>query len=122
MKHWLLILALTPALLAGDLARRPNAETRWASFENLAASKGQGGRENQGAKGHAFDSVQPGETRELLNARGSGEIRRIWLTIRDRDPEMLRGLVLNMYWDGAATPARSMIRRRAPTPPGPLTT
>lgn len=33
--------------------RRPDLDTPWASFENLAAAKGQGGAENRGAKGHA---------------------------------------------------------------------
>ena len=35
----------------------------------------------------------------------SGTVRRIWVTISDRSPKMLRGLRLDMYWDGAATPA-----------------
>ena len=37
----------------------------------------------------------------------SGIIRRIWITISDRSPEMLRGLKLEMYWDGASQPAVS---------------
>ena len=48
---------------SGDLFTKPKGVvTRWSSFENLAARKGEGGRENQGAKGHAFDSIKPGET------------------------------------------------------------
>jgi hypothetical protein len=38
---------------------------------------------------------------------GSGVVRRMWMTLNDRSPKMLRGLKLEMYWDGAATPAVS---------------
>ncbi len=107
----ILLLLAAPVLFAADhdLARkRSDAETRWALFENPAAAKGQGGSENNGAKGHAFDSLQPGETRSLLTVNGAGEVRRIWITIDERDPVMLRSLRLDMYWDGARTPAVSV--------------
>lgn len=103
-----LLAALLPAADADLAKRRRDADTHWASFENPTATKGQGGKENRGAKGHAFDSVHPGETKTLLDVKGAGEIRRIWLTIRERDPEMLRALRLDMYWDGAAAPAVSV--------------
>lgn len=91
-----------------DLARRrPEVETRWASFENPRGLKGAGGRENRGAKGHAFDRLKAGETKTLLNVQGAGAVRRIWLTVRDRSPVMLRALRLEAFWDGAAEPAVS---------------
>jgi hypothetical protein len=34
-------------------------------------------------------------------------VRRIWMTFPDRSPRMLRGLRIDMYWDGASTPAVS---------------
>lgn len=103
-----LVASLLPAL-ASDLAkRRPGAHTRWSSFENPTAGKGVGGSENRGAKGHAFDSIAAGETKTLLSVTGPGEIRRIWATIKDRDPEMLRSLRLDIYWDGKRTPAVSV--------------
>ncbi len=105
---WILAASLLP-VLASDLAkRRPGAQTRWSSFENPTAGKGIGGRENRGAKGHAFDSIAAGETKTLLSVTGPGEIRRIWATIRDRDPQMLRALRLDIYWDGKPTPAVSV--------------
>ncbi len=84
-----------------------HGKTRWVSFENSCGGRAVEGLTNQGAKGFAFDRVQAGETKELLNIAGSGEIRRIWLTVTDRSPEMLRSLRLDIYWDGAATPAVS---------------
>ena len=82
-----------------------NAETRWSSFENSKAQKGKGGMENNAAKGHAFDAIQPGTSKVLLDAKGPGIINRMWLTINDRSPEMLRSLKLEMFWDGETKPA-----------------
>jgi hypothetical protein len=83
-------------------------QTRWFSFENRTADRGQAGLENQGAKGHAFHHIEKGETMTLVDVEGSGTITRIWLTINDRSPEMLRGLRIEMTWDGASRPAVSV--------------
>ncbi len=91
-----------------DLYRyKDNVNTRWASFENPTAEKGRGNIENKGAKGHAFDSLKPGETKIFLDVQSCGVINRIWMTLSDRRPEMLRSLIINMYWDNAPTPAVS---------------
>jgi hypothetical protein len=82
-------------------------QTRWFSFENTAPGRGRAGLENRGAKGHAFDTVAPGETKTLLDVTGSGTIGRIWMTVSDRSPEMLRHLRIRMTWDGAERPAVS---------------
>ncbi len=80
-------------------------ETRWASAENWDAARGQGGRANHGRKGSACRSLDAGESFVMAHAGGSGCVRRIWVTINDRSKEMLRGLVLRMYWDGTDKPA-----------------
>ena len=82
--------------------------TRWAGFENPTAEQGQGGKANSGAKGHAAESIEAGTTKTLLDFKGCGTIRRIWLTLHPRDPQMLRALHLRMYWDGAGKPAVSV--------------
>ncbi|MEN8248759.1 MAG: glycoside hydrolase family 172 protein [Bacteroidota bacterium] len=82
-------------------------QTRWVSFENQYGEKGNGGKENDGAKGHAFDRVNAGESKVLFDFEGSGIINRMWFTISDRSPEMLRGLRIDMYWDGSEKPAVS---------------
>ena len=87
--------------------KQPNTITRWSSFENSDGAKGEGGQENRGAKGHAFDSIVPGETKVLLDAQGCGIVHRIWLTLRERLPAELRGLRLDMRWDGAEQTAVS---------------
>jgi hypothetical protein len=87
--------------------KEKNRETRWASFENPRGEKGQGGRENGGAKGRAFRSIEPGTSQILMQAEGPGTVDRIWMTLSDRSPQMLRALRLDMYWDGAEKPAVS---------------
>jgi hypothetical protein len=83
-------------------------ETRWASPENPAGEKGQAGKANGGRKGSPAFPLAAGEQRVLAEVSGtSGTIRRIWITIDDRSPTMLRGLRLYFYWDGAKTPAVS---------------
>ncbi len=83
-------------------------EPRWISFENRTGEKGKGGMENNAAKGHPSDVIPAGETVTLLSTDGPGIINRIWITISDRSPKTLRGLVLNMYWDGQENPAVSV--------------
>jgi hypothetical protein len=91
-----------------NLFEKPaGVETRWFSPENPAGAKGQGGQENRGSKGRPFVSLPKGASVDLMAYTGSGIVTRIWATISDRGPEMLRGLRIEMYWDGAETPAVS---------------
>ncbi len=125
MKYLLLSLILITALTAcnskeqaalkpGDLFPASmfeysgNIKPRWVSFENIKGEKGRGGMENNGAKGHACDSIRAGSTKTLLNITGPGVINRMWVTISDRSPVMLRSLVLKMYWDNEKKPAVSV--------------
>lgn len=43
-----------------------------------------------------------------MELEGSGTIKRMWITISDRSPEMLRSLKIEMFWDHAKTPAVSV--------------
>lgn len=85
-------------------------QTRWATAENIDAVKGKGGAAKGGRKGApAIRNVLPGSTHTLAQAKGtSGVVRRIWITVSDRTPTMLRGLRLDIYWDGASHPAVSV--------------
>ncbi|HEY0165143.1 MAG TPA: hypothetical protein VGB39_07195, partial [Sphingomicrobium sp.] len=106
------MLTVPTAAMAQDSSNlyryRAAEQTRWVSPENPTGAKGLGARENKGAKGHAFDTIAVGRTLVLADIKGAGTIDRMWLTIEDRSPEALRGLKLEMYWDGAATPAVSV--------------
>jgi hypothetical protein len=107
--------ALAALLLAAPAAAQDNLhlyrggeQTRWISPENPTGAKGEGGRENRGAKGHAFDTIPIGGSHVLAAIDGAGTIDRIWMTIEDRSPDALRGLRLDMFWDGAERPAVSV--------------
>ena len=96
---------LTSRLSAGELFDLPDGvHTRWFSFENLTGEKGQGGQTNQGRKGAPARPIKAGEKVTLAEINGPGVIRRIWLTLRGK-PEVLRGMVLRIYWDGQDYPS-----------------
>jgi hypothetical protein len=105
-----LLLASSPASAQdSDLYRyRGDQQTHWVSPESPTGAKGAGARENKGAKGHAFETIPVGRSHVLADIKGAGVIDRMWMTIEDRSPEALRGLKLEIYWDGAATPAVSV--------------
>ncbi len=99
---------LFPASAENWYEKPDSLETRWSSFENPLGTKGFAAVENQGGKGHAFDSLAPGESKILLDVQGSGILNRMWFTINDRGAKRLRELKLELFWDGAPTPAVSV--------------
>lgn len=89
-----------------DLFRmQENVQSRCINFENHTGIKGNGGKENKGAKGHAFERIKPGEKKILFDLQGCGIINRIWFTLGQLNPKVLRSLKIEMYWDNAKTPA-----------------
>ncbi|HTI58400.1 glycoside hydrolase family 172 protein [Mucilaginibacter sp.] len=105
------IMPLTALLFAGKLSAQElytmpqGVNSRVSSFENLNGVKGAGGQTNKTAKGNAFESLLAGQTKSLLNVNSAGIIQRMWVTVNDRSPAMLRALRLRMYWDGSDKPA-----------------
>lgn len=84
----------------------PDIETRWYTYENPEGLKGQAAQSNFGRKGAPCAGVGPGKTLVLADIEGSGTIRRIWCTCDPvDDPEVLRGIKLEIYWDDAELPA-----------------
>ena len=106
---WLLILGIiTLQLNAQEIYEMPERQSmRWMSFENPTGAKGAGGKENKTAKGHAFHMVEPNSSQVLVDYQGPGVVERIWLTVNERSPVMLRSLRIEMYWDNSKTPAVS---------------
>ena len=83
-------------------------QTRWASPENPQAQKGAAAHSAGGRKGSPNLPVPAGAQIVLAEASGtSGVVRRIWATISDRTPPVMRGLRIDIYWDGVTTPAVS---------------
>ncbi|HJP63861.1 MAG TPA: glycoside hydrolase family 172 protein [Mucilaginibacter sp.] len=106
-----LLLMFTAVLFAGRVCAQElyimpqGVQSRVSSFENLNGVKGAGGQTNKTAKGNAFESLLAGQTKSLLNISSAGIIQRMWVTVNDRSPAMLRALRLRMYWDGSDKPA-----------------
>jgi len=92
-----------------ELSKVPaNVHTRWASPENFSAAKGAACKGTDGRKRSPCFPMKAGEKKVLAEMNGvSGTVRRIWITISERDPEMLRGMKIEMFWDGAKKPAVS---------------
>ena len=104
----LVVLVVWPASAAAqELYQFQPISPRWISPENPTGASGAGGAENAGAKGHPYETLRAGTSLVLADITGAGIIRRIWITLDERSPQMLRSLRLEMYWDGAATPAVS---------------
>jgi hypothetical protein len=94
--------------LSSLLSLPAGVETRWATPENPEGAKGQAARANKGRKGKPNLRLKPGESVVFAQASGtSGIVRRMWATIHDRSPAVLRGLRFEIFWDGAKTPAVS---------------
>ncbi len=109
-----LLLAVMASVAGSSFATEPlfvvpdGVETRWASPENPAGERGKGGTVNAGRKGSPFFPLKSGASRTLAEVQGRpGVVRRIWMTINDRSAPMLRGMRIDMYWDGAREPAVS---------------
>jgi hypothetical protein len=85
-----------------------NVYTRWASPENWGGEHGNAAQSHGGRKGSAYFALPAGDQKVLAQVSdSSGILRRFWVTINDRSPQMLRGLRLDIYWDGASRPAVS---------------
>lgn len=110
----LLAMTIAPTIAAAQTDTAPLYQYRegerphWISPENPTGAPGAGGHENRGAKGHAFETIPIGQSHVLADIQGAGTIDRIWMTIEDRSPEALRGLKLEIFWDGARAPAVSV--------------
>jgi hypothetical protein len=96
--------------IAQELYKAPSSQTKtvWMSPENPTGAKGSAGMTNKGAKGRAFITLEAGKKIDVLNATGSGIIRRMWLSgTIPRSAEQMQHVRIEMYWDGSNTPAVS---------------
>jgi D-arabinan exo alpha-(1,3)/(1,5)-arabinofuranosidase (non-reducing end) len=109
----LVLALLCPASAAAQLRTdlftyKAEQHTHWVSPENPTGAKGAGGLENRGAKGHAFQPLKAGQTLTLASIKGAGIVDRMWMTVMNPTAEILRSLKLEIFWDGAPTPAVSV--------------
>jgi hypothetical protein len=113
MKKYLVIGILVVSTVAcresqrQEIFMKRHAQTVWVSFENQTGEKGAAAQTNKGAKGYPSDRLAAGDSCELLNIEGPGVIQRIWITVSNRSPEVLRSLWIKIYWDNVSLPAVS---------------
>jgi hypothetical protein len=94
---------------------REGIEPRWFSFENRQGLKGAATRGNDGRKRSAWAPLKKGESLTLAEINGrSGVVRKLWFAFSGGPtpgpacrPELLRGVRVDFFWDGAKTPAVS---------------
>jgi Protein of unknown function (DUF2961) len=85
-----------------------HVQTRWASPENPDGRKGAGGQLDKGRKGRPCCPLKSGQQIVLAEESGtSGIVRRIWMTVNERSHRIMRGVRIDIYWDGASHPAVS---------------
>lgn len=88
-----------------ELWRMRESSPVWISFENPTGDRARGAVRNGGVKGAPSERLAKGEEKVLCDFKGEGFLRRMWLTISDRTPEVLQGVRLRMWWDDRDTPA-----------------
>jgi hypothetical protein len=86
----------------------PRLDSRAVSFENPSGARGAGGSEHDGRKGAPSRLLKPGEKVQLADLEGPGTIRHIWVTFPPAPPQVMRALVLDVYYDGATEPSISV--------------
>jgi D-arabinan exo alpha-(1,3)/(1,5)-arabinofuranosidase (non-reducing end) len=83
-------------------------DSRAVTFENVTGARGAGGQAHGGRKGAPSRLVHAGETVELCDLAGPGTVRHIWCTVPPAPPEVMRALVLEVFYDGAPEPSVSV--------------
>ena len=81
-------------------------QSRAGTGENQRGEKGRGGMARGGRKGcPSISPLRAGGAYTLLDAEGSGMVRRIWFTFPPNDPMAMRCIILRIYWDGQEQPS-----------------
>jgi hypothetical protein len=83
-------------------------DSRAVSFENPTGERGAGGHAAAGRKGAPSRRLAPGETVVLADLAGPGRLRHWWMTFPPAPPEVMRALVLEVFYDGASAPSISV--------------
>ena len=83
----------------------PALDARAATFENPTGARGAGGAAAGGRKGAPSRRLDRGERVVLADVDGPGVVRHVWMTFPPAAPEVMRGLYLEVFYDGAAEPS-----------------
>ncbi len=94
--------ALDPAWI------EPGLDSRAVSFENPTGERGAGGRTHAGRKGAPSRRIEPGKSVVLADLEGPGRLRHFWMTVPPAPPEVMRALLLEVYYDDLVEPSVSV--------------
>jgi len=83
-------------------------DARAASFENPTGARNTAGQAADGRKGAPSKLLHADERVVLADLEGPGIVRHLWMTFPVAPPEHLRGLVLEVFYDGADEPSISV--------------
>jgi hypothetical protein len=83
-------------------------DSRAITFENPTGARGAGGAARGGRKGAPSRRLEPGEHVVLADLDGPGTIGHVWMTFPPAPPEVMRALVLEVFYDGADLPSISV--------------
>jgi hypothetical protein len=81
---------------------------RAVSYACLTGERGSGGSSFGGRKGTPNKLLHADERVVLADIEGPGIIRHFWMTVPAAIPEKLRGLILEVFYDGATEPSISV--------------
>ena len=83
-------------------------DSRSISFENPRGERGRGGTAAKGRKGSPSRVVAPGEKITLADIEGPGRLGHIWMTFPPAEPEQMRAVALEVFYDGLSEPSISV--------------
>jgi hypothetical protein len=72
-------------------------DSRSISFENPSGERGRGGTAASGRKGSPSRFVPPGSKVTLVDIKGPGRLRHVWMTFPPANPEQMRSVMINVY-------------------------
>ena len=103
-----------------DLTRvGPVLDCRAVTFENPTGARGAGGTAANGRKGAPYAAARRRASASCSpTSTGPGTIRHIWMTFPPAPPEVMRALVLEVFYDdldepSISVPCRRLLRRAA---------
>ena len=90
-----------------NLYKIPDAsiKSRWYTYENTEGLESGGGKSRFGRKEAPCVGIPARKSLVIADIKESGTIRRIWMTLWTRNEVALRGMKIEIYWDGAEKPA-----------------
>jgi hypothetical protein len=83
----------------------PSLDARAVTFENPTGERGAGGASYGGRKGSPSQTITAGERVVLADLQGPGTVRHVWCTVPPAPPEVLRALVLEVFYDDRDEPS-----------------